>query len=447
MISKLKFEYKITILYLAIGGLWIVFSDKLVDYSIQDKESLTQLQTFKGWFYVVFTAVLLFLFLRKHLVKLRAAQKKAEENDMLKTAFLHNISHEIRTPLNAVVGFADLLNDPELSLEKRQEFTKIIVERSDQLLSIITDIVNIAIIESGQEKVVEKEVNLNDLFINIYNLFSPIAEQHNIIFDKSCRLNDQDALINVDQVKLLAILSNLIGNALKFTRQGHVNFGCTKKGNTLEFYVEDTGIGISPDMFEVVFDRFLQIERTPERQFGGSGLGLSIAKAYVEMLGGKIWLKSELGKGSVFYFTLPYKKVEGDSFEKQVCFDNRQKPAMQKVIMIAEDEDLNFILLNEMLLNSNFTLLRALNGLEAVEMCKSDQRVDLILMDLKMPVMNGFEATQRIKKIRPNLPVIAQTAYSTDIDKAKAIASGCSDYISKPIKQDLLISKINSLLL
>ena len=372
--------------------------------------------------------------------QLIAAKEKAEESDRLKTAFLHNISHEIRTPLNAIVGFSRCLNNPNLLLEKRINFTNIIIDSSNQLLSIISDLINIATIESGQERLQESEFNINSLIRSLHSQFSMKAEKQNIAFNYNISLPNDAATIVTDSVKLTEIINNLIGNAFKFTNRGHISFGYNVKGSYLEFYIDDTGIGIDKSMHEEIFKRFRQVENDTVRRFGGSGLGLSISKAYVELLGGKIWVDSHLGKGSIFYFTIPYKKAVVD----EIALSNALKLKIQanKVVLVAEDEDSNFSLIEELLADLNLTLVRAVNGLEAVDMCKSDQQFDLVLMDVKMPVLDGYEATKQIKQIRPELSIIAQTAYSSDWDKCKALASGCVDFISKPIDQELLLAKI-----
>ena len=244
--------------------------------------------------------------------ELYAAKEKAEENDRLKTAFLHNISHEIRTPMNSIVGFAELLNESEILPEIRKEYTDIIVNSSNYLLSIISDIVRIATIEAGQEKIIEREMNLNSALQLIHHQFMLKSQSQNIQFNLTSILPNQNAQIMADETKLVQVINNLIVNALKFTKQGSISFGCRmldqpNDNSMIEFFVEDTGIGIADKMQHHVFKRFSQVENTSTRQFGGSGLGLSISKAYIEMMGGKIWLKSELGKGSTFYFTIPYK--------------------------------------------------------------------------------------------------------------------------------------------
>jgi len=382
---------------------------------------------------------------RKHAeMELIEAKEKAEESDRLKTAFLNNVSHEIRTPMNAIVGFSGFLNDPDLKPNKRQEFTDIIIKSSEHLLAIIDDIIRIASIESGQEKIQKNEININLICDLIKDQFSSKANEKNVTLSLIPGLTGDEADIITDATKLTQILTNLIGNALKFTHQGYINYGYKLKNSQLEFYVEDSGIGIPLDMQEKVFDRFRQIETTATRNFGGSGLGLSISKAYVEILGGKMWLTSEMGKGSVFYFTIPYKKtnpkklpdipsVKGLDFEFKTT----------KTVLIAEDEISNFILLEEMLLDSGINIIRAVNGLEAVRLCQLNPNIDLVLMDIKMPEMDGYEATKRIKEFKPDLPIIAQTAYITEADRVKALACGCSDYISKPISKRLLLSKIN----
>jgi PAS domain S-box-containing protein len=236
------------------------------------------------------------------------AKEKAEESDRLKTSFLHNISHEIRTPMNAIVGFSGFLNEPGLTSKKRKQFTDIIVQSSNQLLSIISDIIDIATIESGQEKVFESEIKLNSTLQLLYEQFLIEAEKQNVKLNLNVSLQcDHDSIIS-DETKLVQILANLIGNALKFTKQGYINIGYWINGQELEFSVEDTGIGIPTEMHEEIFNRFSQVESTTALQFGGSGLGLSISKAYVGLLGGKIWLESEVNKGTTFYFTIPYKK-------------------------------------------------------------------------------------------------------------------------------------------
>jgi signal transduction histidine kinase len=239
-----------------------------------------------------------------------ASKEKAEESDRLKTAFLHNISHEIRTPLNSIIGFSRLMTEPDTTWEERENYAEIINRSSDNLLAIITDIIQIATIEAGQEKFNEKEININMICQLMYKQFMENAQLQNISFSLNTTLPDEEAHILTDGNKLAQVLDNLVGNALKFTKYGTVSFGYRKEDNNLKFYVEDTGIGIAPEMHQEIFKRFRQVESTVTRNYGGSGLGLAISKANVELMGGKIWLESDIGEGSKFYFTIPYKPAK-----------------------------------------------------------------------------------------------------------------------------------------
>jgi PAS domain S-box-containing protein len=374
------------------------------------------------------------------------AKEKAEESDRLKTSFLQNISHEIRTPLNAIVGFSEFLKDPALIPDKRRHFTDIIIKSSYQLLSIISDIISIATLEAGQEKINTKELNINVLCRLIYEQFNSLAQGQNNTLLYKTTIADNEALIISDETKLTQILSNLVGNALKFTKQGNIEFGYKIKDNFLEFYTRDTGIGIASDMHEEIFKRFRQVEINANQHFGGSGLGLSISKAYVELLGGKIWLTSEPGKGSVFYFTIPLISVNPNPIEDTPAVNGSgtafKKP---KTFLIAEDEDSNFLLLVEMISEMKINIVRAVNGIEAVEICRSGP-IDLVLMDIKMPEMDGCEATKLIRNFLPGIPIIAQTAYALSEERERAFQAGCDDYVTKPIRKEDIIALIRNYL-
>jgi PAS domain S-box-containing protein len=365
-----------------------------------------------------------------------SAKEKAEENDRLKTAFLNNISHEIRTPMNAIIGFSGFLNEPNLQPEKRKYFTEIICNASNQLLSIITDIINIATIETGQECLNKNKFNLNKSLNDIFNQFDIKAKNQQLNLKCFTPLPDNEVMLDTDETKLVQVLSNLIGNALKFTKQGQVTYGYTLKDNFLEFYVKDSGIGIPENMHEEIFERFRQADSTIARQYGGTGLGLSISKAYVELLGGTIWLDSHPGNGSTFYFTLPFAIFRnGHSKNNNVHLlnDDNLGYNKSKTILIAEDEDFNFMLLDQILSGLNLNLIRVMNGAEAVMACKSNPEIDMVIMDVKMPVMDGYEATRHIKKERPELPIMIQTAYARESDRIKAFECGCDEYVSKPL--------------
>ncbi len=381
---------------------------------------------------------------KNHETALINALEKAEESDRLKTAFLHNISHEIRTPMNAIIGFSGFLKDPELSFERKNKYADIVIKSSEQLLSIITDIINIATIESGQEKISEKEFNLNSLLKLVYDQFKEKVLAKNIDFNLQLALPNEEDSIITDETKLLEIITNLVGNALKFTSEGFIKMGYKVKENQLEIFVEDTGIGIPINMQEEIFDRFSQVERTSTRVFGGSGLGLSISKGYAELLGGNIKLQSEIGKGSIFYVTIPFKKVlKKNLLSEEVNIMEEFTLEETKTLLVAEDEDFNFMLIEELLSDSNMNILRAENGLEAINLFKSNPQIELILMDIKMPVMNGIEATKEIRKLAPNLPIIAQTAYSTAVDIQLIKEAGCNDILIKPFNRKDLMAKIN----
>lgn len=368
------------------------------------------------------------------------ARDRAEESDRLKTAFLHNISHEIRTPMNAITGFSALLGEPDLDSESRRSFIDVITRSSDHLLSIVNDIIEISNIEAGIIKINRNNINVNSILKGLYDQFAIIANERNIAFKYTAPLPDNDAIILTDRTKLEEILSNLLSNAFKFTQKGQIGFGYKLKDKSLEFYVSDTGIGIPEDMHLRIFDRFFQVENAVSRQYEGTGLGLSISKAYAELLGGRIWLTSEQGKGTIFCFTLPYNKIHlVSTSEKEIIVPEKVKINSKKTILIAEDDEFSYLLIVKLLSSLRINLIRAKNGKEAVELCKSPGGIDLVLMDVKMPLMDGYTATIEIRKMLPSLPVVAITAYAYKSDKEKILDSGCNDYISKPVKKEVLL--------
>jgi PAS domain S-box-containing protein len=370
------------------------------------------------------------------------AKERAEESDRLKTAFLHNVSHEIRTPLNAIMGFSELLNSIKHGEDKKTQFVNTIIKSGMQLLNIVDDIMAISTVEAGQEKVREDQVDVCALCKRVYQKFQ-LKSNENIRF--VLNIKDQETTITTDKTKLIQILSNLINNAFKFTEQGLIEFGYTVNTDFIEFYVQDSGIGIPSSMFEEIFKRFRQVEITDYRQYGGAGLGLSISKAYVELMGGKIWLTSILGVGSIFYFTIPHKRDISKAQTERSETISQQVIQKNLTILIVEDEESNYELLKELLSEMEPQFIWAENGLEAVELCKKTPDIHIILMDLKMPVMDGFEATRQIRSIYPNLPILAQSAYSSNVDINEALAAGCNDLIGKPINWKTLLLKINTL--
>jgi PAS domain S-box-containing protein len=370
------------------------------------------------------------------------AKEKAEESDKLKTAFLHNISHEIRTPMNAIVGFTALLDDNDLHQENRKQYIDIIYQSSNQLLSIISDIVDISNIETGQVKINISEININSTIINLFEQFIIRAKMQGLAMNYYLSLNDEEAKIDTDGTKLIQILTNLLNNAIKFTSEGEIVLGYTLKDYGIEFMVSDTGIGIPKDKHGRIFDRFYQVDNSISRQFGGTGLGLSICRAYARLLGGDIRVESTPGKGSVFYIILPYIKSEKHMEIMEIQQNKSEGFLSSKTILIAEDDDINFLVVEKTLKGNNLVLIRAENGAKAVDICKSNSNIDLVLLDLKMPVMDGLEAMKLIREFRPSLPFIALTAYAFESDKKHALEIGCSDYISKPFSKKELLEVI-----
>ncbi len=373
--------------------------------------------------------------------ELLLAKAKAEENDRLKTAFLNNISHEIRTPMNAIVGFCSLLNEPDIDSSTRQSYIDTIINSSDHLLSIITDIIHISNIEANIVKISRDEIHLNSLIKSLSEQFLPLSNEKNISLISKPGLSDMDSVINSDRTKLIQIISNLLNNAFKFTHKGQIKFGYKVKGKLLEFFVSDTGLGILEENNQKIFDRFYQVEDPVTQLYEGTGLGLTICKAYVELLGGEIRVTSTPGVGSTFYFTLPFEKSADKvkialSSMKQTGFIFPEK----KKILVAEDIDSNFKLIEYFLSGANVDVMRASNGKEAVKKCLADHTIDMVLMDIKMPIMDGYEATKVIRETDKNIPIIAETAYPDNV--IKVIDNGCSGIITKPFNKEELLYTI-----
>lgn len=380
-----------------------------------------------------------------------AAKIKAEESDRLKTAFLANMSHEIRTPMNAIIGFAEMLHEENYTAQEHSRFTKLIGENGRKLLSIIDDIIDIAKIESGQLDISSLRCSANKILFDNYYVFRELITKHSkyhIELRTSQHVPDQNLQFISDPHRINQVIYNLMTNALKYTFQGFIELGykliTINNKQNICFYVKDSGVGIPKEKSEIIFDRFRQIEENHTRVTGGAGLGLAISKNIARLMGGDITVDSEMGQGSTFYFTIPFNEVRSDEkYEEPAGMTRRSPNWADHSILIAEDEDSNFQLLDVMLRKSKVKVMRAYNGKEAVEFVRSGKEFDLVLMDVRMPVMNGYDATAAIKEINPNLPVVAQTAFALSGDREISINSGCDDYISKPIKSDELFRIIS----
>lgn len=376
---------------------------------------------------------------KKSELELIKAKEKAEESDRLKSAFLANMSHEIRTPMNGILGFANLLKEPHLTGEQQQEYVSIIEKSGNRMLNIINDIIDISKIESGTMKVSLSETNVNEQINYLYTFFKPEAEKKGLSLHINSILQAGDETIITDREKLYAILTNLTKNAIKFTDSGSVEIGCARKGDFIEFFIKDTGVGIPKERHLVVFERFIQADIADKRAFQGAGLGLSIAKAFVEMLGGMIWFESQENKGSIFYFTVPCcSEMESKPVNMNSSEDKTESNINNLKVLIVEDDEASDLYITLLLKMYHCTFLHARTGSEAIDICLNNPDIDLIMMDIKMPEMNGYEATMKIRRFNRRVIIIAQTAFALTGDKEKAIESGCDDYITKPINKDTL---------
>jgi len=391
--------------------------------------------------------------------ELRLAKEKAEESDKLKSAFLANMSHEIRTPMNGILGFAGLLKTPNLTGEQQKQYLSVIEKSGLRMLNIINEIIDISKIESGQMKLSVTETNINEQIEFIYAFFKHEVEAKGMTLSFRNDLPFSEAFITTDCEKLYSILTNLVKNAIKYSNVGSIEFGYflthqqdrNEAGlvnepfkSELQFYVKDTGIGIPVNRQKAIFERFVQADIIDVNARQGAGLGLTITKAFVEMLGGRIWVDSEEEKGSTFYFTLPYNVQQNGKENNQITNINEVKENQNNKlkILIAEDDDDSCQLISIGVRNFGKEIITVQTGADAVDVCRNNPDIDLVLMDIQMPGMSGYEATRQIRLFNKNVIIIAQTAYALSGDKEKAFSSGCNDYISKPIRMDELLALV-----
>ncbi|MBE0651285.1 MAG: response regulator [Bacteroidales bacterium] len=378
------------------------------------------------------------------------ALEKARESDRLKSAFLAIMSHELRTPLNAIIGFSDLIKDGSISGDIF-EYASIVNNSGIHLLNLVDELFDLSLIEAGRTKIEREEVVLQELLHDVHEMI--LIEQQKlkktpVDIILNIPSNDTRQLIYTDISKLKQILLNLLKNALKFTSEGHIEYGYqineSNSGHSgFTFFVKDTGIGISEENKQVIFDLFRQIEDAYTREHGGAGIGLSVAKKLTDLLGGSIWIDSSYKKGAAFYFTIPDRKKKDSVSEDDLTTDKSEVSDKKlNTVLIVEDDDSSFQLMALLLKRMNLNIIRAISGKEALNICKRNPLIDLVFMDISIPEMDGYEATAAIKQVRSDIPIIAQTAHAISGDKEKALNAGCVDYLTKPIRRELLYKTI-----
>lgn len=378
--------------------------------------------------------------------ELKKAKVRAEESDRLKSAFLSNMSHEIRTPMNAIIGFSDLLAEEDLSKVDIKKYVAIISNSGNHLLNLINDIVDISKIDAGQMKAHYEVTDINIMIQKLYDLFkADIVNKNKLDVQLFKNTPVKNLMLITDETRLRQILINLLGNALKFTDNGMIEFGYQLRENDVLFYVKDTGCGIPNDKHEEIFKRFHQAASSNEKTHGGTGLGLAISKACALILGGDIWVKSIVGKGSTFYFTIDKKTVAmptrstESSGHRSVIFNG-------EYVLIAEDDDVSYLYLTEILKGYNLNIIRTTDGEQTLEKIRNYSNISLVLMDIRMPKINGLEVTKKMRNLGITLPVIVQTAYAFETDRQKSLEAGCNDYISKPLNKNDLVQMIHKYL-
>ncbi|MCX6286610.1 MAG: PAS domain S-box protein [Bacteroidetes bacterium] len=391
---------------------------------------------------------LYFLIQAQDITYLKTALLKAMESYQLKTHFLQNLSHEVRTPANAIFGFWELMKSPSITESERDEYMNHLQGGVEQFMKIINDIVDMSKIETRQ-------FELHHSVFDVNTMVSELHREYHRKFYELCTAgvdftvfmpsDSFDLKLESDFGRVKQILKNLLDNAFKFTTFGQITIGChILPEKEIILFVKDSGIGIPKEKLNLIFGKFRQGDESSTRKYGGLGLGLTLSKEIAELLGGRLWLTSEYGNGTSVFLALPYK---GNAFAVNTAPMEKQEydiPDLTgKTILIAEDVDNNFLVLDRFLVKSNARILRARNGLEAIEICRNETQIDLVLMDVQMPVINGYEATREILRMKPGIPVIAQTAYSVDFDEQSAVTAGCIAYMVKPLNMHEVFSLVS----
>lgn len=378
--------------------------------------------------------------------ELKRAKEQAEESDRLKSEFLANMSHEIRTPMNGILGFAKLLKNEGPESNEWQEYVDIIHKSSNQLLRIISDIVDYSKIEAGQYELHKEQVEVVQLLEEIRKLFYEELEPEDrdkLELRTQTHHGEKERLLLADERKLKQVVSNLVENAIKFTHRGFVELGYRLHDDSILFYVKDTGIGISEEKIDVIFQKFRQADSTTTREYGGTGLGLTISRRLVEIMQGKLWVDSQVNHGSTFYFTIPYRPVETRKKAEQPSDEDRDWSTHR--ILVVEDDRPSYLYFSHLLGKTGVHLTHARSGEEAWQLFQ-ERDFDLILMDIRLGDMNGLDLARRIRRYNQNIPILAQTAYALSSDREKSLDAGCNDYISKPIQPGTFLTKIGALL-
>lgn len=376
--------------------------------------------------------------------ELITAKERAEESDRLKSSFLANMSHEIRTPMNGILGFISLMQEPGVTPDEQQTYYEAVKTGGDRLLTTINDIIELSRIDSGEMLINNIDTNVSEMMLMLYSTFSLEARNKGLHLINKTNEPLEQVLIFCDRSKLNGIMSNLIKNAIKYTKQGSIEMGFMTDFDRIRFYVKDTGIGIPKNRQKDIFDRFVQVDGSNTRVYEGSGVGLSLSKAYVEMMGGSIWVDSGDEVGSTFFFELPVHPVKTHFVEVEdadLKSMSDSDPGLR--ILIVEDDPSSFEYLSLILQRSNHRVFHTYTGFEAVELCRQHNKFDVILMDVKLPGIDGYETTRRIRDLGFDLPIIAVSAFAFTEDQQRAFKAGCNDYITKPVNKDTLFSKLD----